>query len=287
MKRIAAAFERRRAAGELALIPFLTAGDPSPKLTPPLVWALEEAGADLVELGVPHSDPLADGATNQRAAARALAQHVTLERVMGMVERIRSRSDIALVLFSYYNPILRMGLEAFAGRAAAAGADGVVVTDLPAEEAGDLRSALDRQDLALVPLLAPTSGERRAAEILALARGFVYYVSRTGVTGARRELAAELRAELEKVRSGSPVPVAVGFGISRPEHLRALAGAADGVVVGSALVEQVEAAGPSRAVGRASGFLRTLAAARAGRGGDAKRRGPEAKRRAAGARRRT
>jgi len=269
MKRIAAAFERRRRSRELALIPYLTAGDPSPELTPGLVWALEEAGADLVELGVPHSDPLADGSTNQRAAARALAQGVTLAGVLDMAERIRTRSQIPLVLFSYYNPILRMGLEEFARRAAAAGADGAVVTDLPAEEAGELRAALDAHGLALVPLLAPTSGAQRMGKILALARGFVYYVSRTGVTGARTDLAADLRADLERVRAGCSVPLVVGFGISRPEHLRALAGAADGVVIGSALVERVEKAGTARAVDEAAAFLRTLAEVRAaGRGGE-------------------
>jgi tryptophan synthase alpha chain len=267
MKRIAAAFERRRRAGELALIPYLTAGDPSPDLTPRLVWALEEAGADLVELGVPHSDPLADGTTNQRAAARALARGVTLAGVLDMVRVIRTRSQVPLVLFSYYNPILRLGTGAFAEAAAAAGADGAVVTDLPVEEAEDLRAALDRRGLALVPLLAPTSGPERTARILATARGFVYYVSRTGVTGARAELTGDLGRELEDLRRrAGGVPIAVGFGISRPEHIRFLAGAADGAVVGSALVERVEAAGEAGAAAEAAAFLRTLAAARNGAG---------------------
>lgn len=262
MQRLASAFERRRRAGELALIAYVTAGDPSPEATPRLVWALEEAGADLVELGVPHSDPLADGTTNQRASARALAHGVTLASVLEMVRTIRTRSQVPVVLFSYYNPILRLGEEEFARRAAEAGADGAVVTDLPPEEAGSLCAALERRDLALVPLLAPTSSEQRAKAILSLARGFVYYVSRTGVTGARQELAPELRAELERLRGRSPVPVAVGFGISKPEHVRALVGAADGVVVGSALVDRIEAAGEAAAAEHAAAFLRSLAAAR-------------------------
>jgi tryptophan synthase alpha chain len=262
VSRIARAFERRGQFQELALIPYLTAGDPHPELTPRLVWALEEAGADLVELGVPFSDPLADGATNQRAAARALAQGVTLERVLEMAAAIRQRSQIPLVLFSYYNPVLRLGLEAFARRAGEAGVDGAVITDLPSEEAADLRAEMDRRDLALVPLLAPTSGKERIGRILPLARGFVYYVSRTGVTGARQDLGADLRREVQEVRGRSPVPVAVGFGISQPAHLRLLAGAADGVVVGSALVERVERAGEGRAVEEGAAFLRALAAAR-------------------------
>jgi tryptophan synthase alpha chain len=277
MKRIAAAFERRRRAQELALIPYLTAGDPSPDLTPELVWALEEAGADLVELGVPHSDPLADGATNQRAAARALAQGVTLERVMEMARVIRTRSQVPLILFSYYNPILRMGLQEFARRGEEAGVDGAVVTDLPAEEAGELRDALDRRGQVLVPLLAPTSGAHRTQKILSLARGFVYYVSRTGVTGARAELAADLRGDLEKLRSACPVPLVVGFGISLPEHVRALAGVADGVVVGSALVERVEKAGSRGAAAEAAGFMRSLADARAGRGSGSSAGAPAAR----------
>ncbi len=267
MNRIAAAFKRRREAGELALIPYLTAGDPTPELTPELVWSLEEAGADLVELGVPHSDPLADGPTNQRAAGRALAHGVTLERVLELARQIRTRSDIPIVLFSYYNPILRLGIESFAEQTAQAGADGAVVTDLPPEEATALRAALDEKSLSLVPLLAPTSGPARTELILSLARGFVYYVSRTGVTGARAELEDQLRAEVLALRQRCSLPVAVGFGISRPEHVRALAGAADGVVVGSALVERVNACPLARAPREAAAFLRTLAAERGVRAG--------------------
>lgn len=271
MKRIAEAFEHRRSRAEMVIIPYVTAGDPSPHATAGIVRALEEAGADLVELGVPHSDPLADGAVNQRSSARALLQGVTLQGVLGMVREIRSRSRIPLVLFSYYNPILRMGVKRFAEEAASAGADGAVVTDLPPEEAGDLRSCMDARGLALAPLVAPTSGEQRVRSILPLARGFVYYVSRTGVTGARRELDPSLRSDLERLRSASPAPIAVGFGISLPEHLTALAGAADGVVVGSALVERIEAAGEARASEEAASLIRALAEARGA--GNAARRG--------------
>ena len=262
MKRIAAAFERRNRRGEVALIPFLTAGDPSPEMTPDLVESLTEAGADLMELGVPHSDPLADGPTNQRAAARALAQDVTLESVLQMVRRIRSRSEIPLLLFSYYNPILQFGLEQFSREAAAAGVDGAIVTDLPPEEADELRKNFDEQALALVPLLAPTSGEARTRKILSLARGFVYYVSRMGVTGARSNLTADLRAEVESLTRLATTPVAVGFGISSPDHVRALSGAAHGVVVGSALVEHVASSAPADAVREAGAFLRHLATGR-------------------------
>lgn len=270
MKRIAAAFERRNRAGEIALIPYLTAGDPSPEMTPALVDSLVEAGADLIELGVPHSDPLADGPTNQRAAARALAHGVTLKSVLQMVRQIRSCSEVPLLLFSYYNPILQYGLKKFSEEAAAAGVDGAIVTDLPPEEADELRESFDEQGLALVPLLAPTSGEARTRKILSLARGFVYYVSRIGVTGARSNLTADLRAEVEALTRLSTTPVAVGFGISSPEHVRALSGAAHGVVVGSALVEHVASSRPAEAVQAAGAFLRHLATGR--------RPGPEGRR---------
>jgi tryptophan synthase alpha chain len=261
--RIAEAFERRRRAGELALIPYLTAGDPSPEATPALVEALVEAGADLVELGVPHSDPLADGRTNQLAAARALAHKVTLPGVLQMVREIRSRCETPVLLFTYFNPLLQLGVGRFAEEAAAAGADGVIVTDLPPEEGDELRGALDGRGLALVPLLAPTSGSERTEKILSLARGFVYYVSRTGVTGARPDLTDDLRSEVKEVSRRSSLPVAVGFGISSPEHVRALSGVAHGVVVGSALVERVAASAPADAVREAAAFLRHLATARA------------------------
>ncbi|MFQ5877613.1 MAG: tryptophan synthase subunit alpha [Acidobacteriota bacterium] len=257
--RLAAAFARATAEGRPALIPYITAGDPDLESTADLVRALARGGADVVELGVPFSDPIADGPVNQRAAERALRNGVSLRSVLAVAARLRREGTPPIVLFTYYNPIHRMGLEAFARAAAEAGVDGVLVTDLPPEEAGDLQAHLEPAGVALIFLLAPTSTPERVETACRRGRGFLYFISRTGVTGARDELPRELEEQVGAVRARSRLPVAVGFGISSREQVRAVSRFADGAVVGSALVGLVERAGPApdRAA-RVEAFCREL-----------------------------
>jgi len=240
MSRIADAFASAKAAGRPAFIPFLTAGDPSPARTAPLCEALARSGAGIIELGVPFSDPLADGPTIQRASQRAQSHGVGLARSLELAADVRGRIGTALVLFTYYNPILRMGEEAFAARAQRSGVDGVLVTDLPLEEGQELRSRLIARGIDPILMAAPTSGAQRIAMVAAQARGFIYYISRTGVTGSQESLPDGLMAEIAAVRRAASLPVAVGVGISRPEQVASVGRAADGVVVGSALVSVVE-----------------------------------------------
>ena len=235
-------FAELRAAGELGVVAYITAGDPSLEATLEFVLALAEAGADVIELGVPFSDPLADGPTIQRASERALKAGTSLAGVMELVGRIRKSSEVPLVLFSYYNPILQMGLDKFARAAAEAGADGVLVTDLTPEEAEDYRRILRAQGLDTVFLAAPTSSDERLKVISAASSGFLYLISRTGVTGAKDSLSEELPGLLRRVRQFTDLPVAVGFGISLPGHVSVLGGLADAAVVGSALVGEIEKA---------------------------------------------
>jgi len=239
MSRLAMALSRAREQGRLALVPYLTAGDPDPATTRDIVWMLKEEGADIVELGVPFSDPVADGVTNQRAAERALAGGMTLAGTLALASEIRATCQLPLMLFTYFNPIYRMGIEVFARQAAEAGIDGVLVTDLPPEEAAAHRDALIDAGIDPVFMLSPTSGPERVRLVAEMTRGFIYYVARTGVTGARDTLPAGLRDEVARLRLTTGLPVAVGFGLSRREHLEALAGAADAVVVGSALVQRI------------------------------------------------
>lgn len=238
--RIAAAFAAARSAGRCALIPYITAGDPDLPTTRRLVAALARGGADLVEIGVPFSDPIADGPVNQRAAERALRQGVTLRSCLGLAAELRRDGGPPVVLFTYYNPVHRMGVEAFALEASRSGVDGVLVTDLPLDEADDLRAALGQRGVDLVGLLAPTSSAERVRTVAALCRGFIYFISRTGVTGVSDELPAELAGQVRAARQASRLPIAVGFGVGRPEQVRSIAAFADGVVVGSALVRLVE-----------------------------------------------
>jgi len=240
--RIAKRFAELRAAGELGIVAYITAGDPTLEATLKFVLALAEAGADVIELGVPFSDPLADGPTIQRASERALKAGTTLAGVLELVRRIRKTSDVPLVLFSYFNPILQMGLEKFAKSAAEAGADGVLATDLTPEESGEYRKILQAQGLDTMFLAAPTSSDERMKIISAASTGFLYLISRTGVTGAKDSLSEELPALLRRVRQFTDLPVAVGFGISLPGHVSVLGGLADAAVVGSALVAEIEKA---------------------------------------------
>ena len=245
--RIQERFRTLREAGELGIVAYLTAGDPSLDATLEFVLALAAAGADVIELGVPFSDPLADGPTIQRASERALKSGTTLARVLDLVRRIRKSSEVPLVLFSYFNPILQMGLEKFASAARAAGADGVLATDLTPEEAEDYRRALGAHHLDTIFLGAPTSTDERLAKIANCSSGFLYLISRTGVTGAKDALPDDLPALLRRARAVSELPLAVGFGISLPSHVSVLGGLADAAVVGSALVSEIENATKSGA----------------------------------------
>src|SRR5258707_2404997 len=240
--RIAQRFAGLRASGELGIVAYITAGDPSLDATLKFVLALAEAGADIIELGVPFSAPLADGPTIQRAAERALKAGTTLAGVLDLVRRIRQSSQIPLVLFSYYNPIFQMSLEKFAASASSAGADGVLVTDIPPEESEDYRRILAAHRLDTIFLGAPTSTDERLAKIAACSSGFLYLISRTGVTGAKDALPDDLPALLRRARGVTQLPIAVGFGISLPGHVSVLGGLADAAVVGSALVSEIEKA---------------------------------------------
>jgi tryptophan synthase alpha chain len=238
--RIAKCFATLRAAGEMGIVAYITAGDPSIDATLEFVLALEEAGTDVIELGVPFSDPLADGPTIQRASERALKSGASLPKILELVSRIRKSSQIPLVLFSYYNPILQMGLEAFAASASEAGVDGVLATDLSPEESVEYRRILATHHLDTIFLCAPTSTDERLASIAECSSGFLYLVSRTGVTGAKDTLPDDLPALLRRVRNFTTLPIAVGFGISLPGHVTLLGGLADAAVVGSSLVAEIE-----------------------------------------------
>ena len=249
--RISKRFAELRAAGELGLVAYITAGDPSLEATHKFVLALANAGADVIELGVPFSDPLADGPTIQRASERALKSGTTLARVLDLVRGIRQSSQIPLVLFSYYNPILQMGLEKLASAAAQAGADGVLAVDLTPEESEDYRRILHARNLDTIFLAAPTSSDERLKKIAAATSGFLYVISRTGVTGSKESLPDELPQLLRRARQFSDLPIAVGFGISLPGHVSVLGGLADAAVVGSALVAEIERAASQEAASAA------------------------------------
>jgi tryptophan synthase alpha chain len=251
--RISKRFADLRASGELGIVAYITAGDPSFDATLKYVLALAEAGADVIELGVPFSDPLADGPTIQRASERALRAGASLAGVLDLVRRIRLTSEVPLVLFSYYNPILQMGLEKFASAAASAGADGVLATDLTPEESEDYRRILAAHHLDTIFLGAPTSTDERLAKIADCSSGFLYLISRTGVTGAKDALPDDLPALLRRARSVTQLPIAVGFGISLPGHVSVLGGLADAAVVGSALVSEIEKAPSVEAAAAALG----------------------------------
>jgi tryptophan synthase alpha chain len=240
--RISKRFAELRAAGELGIVTYITAGDPTLDASLKFVLALAESGADVIELGVPFSDPLADGPTIQRASERALKSGTTLAGVIELVHRIRETSQVPLVFFSYYNPVLQMGLEKFAEAASFVGADGVLITDLTPEESEDHRRILAAHRLDTIFLAAPTSDDARIATIAAVSTGFLYLISRTGVTGAKDTLSDEVPALIRRVRSATQLPLAVGFGISLPGHVSLLGGLADAAVVGSALVAEIEKA---------------------------------------------
>jgi len=223
-----------------ALVAYITCGDPDLRTTREVALAAIDAGAEVVELGVPFSDPVADGLVIQRASERALKNGVSLEQVLKLAAEIRRESDAGLIVFSYFNPVLRMGMEKFAERAAAAGVDGALITDLPVEEAGEYLHHMRKKNLATIFLAAPTSTDERLKSIAEASSGFVYAVSRTGVTGARRELPEDAQQLVRLLRKFTKLPIAVGFGISAAEHFAAVGRYADAAVVGSAIVQIIE-----------------------------------------------
>jgi tryptophan synthase alpha chain len=252
--RIGKRFAQLRESGELGLVAYITAGDPSLDATLEFVSALAEAGTDVIELGVPFSDPLADGPTIQRASERALKSRTTLASVLELVHKIRSTPNLAelpIVLFTYFNPILQMGLEKFAATAASAGVDGVLVTDLTPEESADYRQILSAHHLDTIFLAAPTSDDNRLKIISGVSSGFLYLISRTGVTGAKDSLPDDLPTLMRRTRTFTQLPIAVGFGISLPGHVSVLGGLADAAVVGSALVAEIEKATTPKAAAKA------------------------------------
>lgn len=257
------AFRAAARARRKVLIPYVMAGDPDLALTVRLVPALAEAGADVVELGIPFSDPIADGPVILRAALRALVNDTSLAEVIGAVRDIRRATRVPIVLMSYYNPILQMGPEPFAAEAVAAGVDGVIVPDLPPEEASDLIRAARKSGLATIFLLAPTSDPGRIRRVARVCRGFLYYVSLTGITGARLADTDDVARRIAEIRKATQKPIAVGFGIATPEQAAAVGKVADGVIVGSALVRvmerEVEAGSdPQKLVAAAAEFVAGL-----------------------------
>jgi tryptophan synthase alpha chain len=261
VSRIAATLAACRQRGQAALVPYLTAGDPDLEATRAILRGFAASGADRIELGVPFSDPMADGPVLQRSAARALASGTTLMRVLEMIAEMRAELATPIVLFGYYNPLFRYGVERIAKDAAAAGVDGFLCVDLPPEEAGDLRAAATAAGLDLIAMLAPTTPLARVKRIAASATGFLYFVSVLGVTGARTDLPKELPALVEAVRSVTSVPIGVGFGVQSPEQAAWVAGFADAVVVGSAIARILEDTPRDAIESRVAEFVGGLAAA--------------------------
>jgi len=236
-------FEKVREEKRVALMPFLTAGDPTPEQTERYILEMEKNGADIVELGIPFSDPLADGPTIQRASQRALAGGVTPAGILDFLKGLRRKTSLPVVLMGYYNPIFHYGVSSFVEAAKEAGAEGLIVPDLPPEEAGGLITAARKADLDTIFLLAPTSTPERIQKIAEVSRGFIYYVSLTGVTGARTKLASGIEDSIARIREATTMPVCIGFGISSPEHVEQVRACADGVIVGSAVVGLIEQVG--------------------------------------------
>lgn len=240
MSRIGRKFSRIRKKGGKAFIPYIMAGDPDLRRTGELVKILEDCGADIIELGVPFSDPLADGPTIQKAAQRALAEGVTMGSVIGFVAELRKTTDIPIILMTYYNPIFKYGEERFANDASFSGVDGIIVPDLPPDEASGLISCCREKGIDTVFLLAPTSTGDRIAKVAKSSSGFIYYVSITGITGAKLSIDPAIQSHIMQIRKVTDKPIAVGFGISSPEEASVVSGFADGVIVGSAIVKMAE-----------------------------------------------
>ena len=259
MSRIAGRFQTLAREGRKALIPYITAGDPDPSLTVPLMHALVEAGADIVELGVPFSDPMADGPVIQRASERALKHGVGLADVVAMVKRFRSEdASTPVVLMGYANPIEAMGVKRFVAAAHAAGVDGIIVVDYPPEECAEFADEVKRAGIDPIFLLAPTSTDERIAQVARVGSGYLYYVSLRGITGAAHLDYSEVSKRLPKIRAATRLPIGVGFGIRDAESARRVAQTADAVVIGSRLIQEIEAGPPAEAVSRVKTFLRPI-----------------------------
>jgi tryptophan synthase alpha chain len=259
VSRIRARFEALARERRKALIPYITAGDPEPRLTVPLMRALVEAGADILELGVPFSDPMADGPVIQRAGERALRHGVGLPHVLSLVREFRKEDEATpLVLMGYANPIEAMGVEKFIAQAQAAGVDGVIVVDYPPEECTDFAAAARRAGIDVIFLLAPTSTSERIAQVARMGSGYLYYVSLRGITGATHLDYSEVTARIPQIRAATRLPIGVGFGIRDAESARRVAEAADAVVIGSRLIQEIEAGGPGEAVARVKAFLKPI-----------------------------
>ncbi len=257
--RIRTAFARCRAAEEAALVAYVMGGDPDVAGSRAMALACVEGGADLLEIGIPFSDPIADGPTIQRAAERALAAGTSTADVLAIAAAVRARSDVPIALMGYLNPILAHGLERFAGDCARAGVDAVIVPDLLPEESEEVGPILSAHGVRMVFLLAPTSGPERVEAAVHAATGFLYFVSVTGVTGGRQAVPAEIGPQVTAIRERSPLPVVIGFGVSAPEQARALGKLADGVVVGSAIVQRIAEGGSRSArAARVTRFVRSL-----------------------------
>jgi tryptophan synthase alpha chain len=259
VSRIADTFARLRSAGRPGLVTYTTAGDPDLPRSAEILKALDRAGADVLEVGVPFSDPLADGPVIQRATERALSAGGSLKASLALIEQVRSHIAAPIVVFSYANPIVRMGLDTFANRAAAAGVDGVLALDLPIEEAGEFRTTLKGAGLDAIFLLSPTTSDARIRKAAELGSGFLYGISRLGVTGARDRVASGADTLVRRIRAHTTMPIALGFGISRPEHVAEVGSYADAAVVGSALVSKIaEHAGEVNLTERIEEYVRWL-----------------------------
>ena len=261
MSRLQQTFNDLRTKNRKALIPYITAGDPSVAITVPLMHAMVAAGSDVIELGVPFSDPMADGPTIQRASERALAQNVSLSDVLTLVQTFRQQDDkTPIVLMGYLNPIEVMGYEEFANRAAAVGVDGVLIVDMPPEETGGLSGHLKNNAIDMIFLLAPNSTEKRLRKIISIASGYLYYVSLKGVTGAGHLDLGSVEQKLKQIRALTDMPIGVGFGVKDAETARSIGSLADGVVVGSALIEQIESCleSPDTALQAVSQVLKSM-----------------------------
>lgn len=260
-RRIAAAFERARTEGRAALIPFIMGGDPDMATAAAILAELPAAGADIIEIGMPFSDPMADGPVIQAAGLRALASGAHVETILGMVARFREKNNhTPIILMGYYNPVFRMGAANFCQRAAKAGVDGVILVDLPPEEEAEFTASAKEAGLSFIRLIAPTSGEQRLKSLVQSASGFVYYISVTGITGAQSAEISALQASVAQLKGATTLPIAVGFGIKTPERAAQVGAFADAVVVGSALVEIIGNAPKQEAPARAGAFVSSLAA---------------------------
>ncbi len=271
MNRIDQKFKDLKARKKAAFIPFITAGDPNLQTTEQLALSFEGAGADILELGVPFSDPIADGPTIQASSQRALKNKVNLEQILALVERLRAKSQMPIALMTYYNPVLHFGLEKFCRFAKAAGVDGLIVPDLPPEEAEDLICLAKAQDLSMVFFAAPTTPKSRLSLIIKAASGFIYYVSLTGVTGARSDLPPEVIKNVQRIKQLTDKPVCVGFGISTPQQVKDIGAVADGVIVASAIINKMqEHAGSKDLISAISNYVQSLSSSVIARTADLK-----------------